>query len=135
MALLLFHHRLRDPALLDDEDLLYSTNKAIVVRSATALQGSLRAIYDGMLARLRVGNIPAALTAFTGAAYDKYNAIFTQLQPSLASVVDQLGEVREVTFGMDLAEFSIVRDGPNGPQRFMLYMIRSEDGIWRIDGM
>ena len=120
----------------DDEDrLLYSTSKAIVVLSASALQGNLRAIYDGMLARLRVGNISGALTAFTGAAYDKYNAIFTQLQPSLASIVDQLGEIREVTFGMDLAEFSIVRDTSEGSQRFMLYMIRAEDGIWRIDGM
>ena len=120
----------------DDQDhILYSTSKAIVVLSPAALQRSLRAVYDGMLARLRVGNIPGALSAFTGAAYERYNAIFTQLQPSLASIVDQLGQVREVTFGTDLAEFSIVRDGPDGSKRFLLYMIRAEDGIWRIDGM
>jgi len=75
------------------------------------------------------------LTAITGSAYDRYNAIFTQLQPSLSSIVDQLGEVRDVTFTMDLAELSIVRNTPDGPQTFMLYMIRAEDGIWRIDGM
>ena len=96
---------------------------------------NLRAIYDGMLQRLRAGNVPGALTAVTGSAYEKYRAIFTELQPTLASVVDRLGEIREMNFGADLAELGIVRDTPEGPQRFMLYMIRAEDGIWRIDGM
>ena len=122
--------------VFDDQDrVIYSTSKSIVVFIPSMLQGNLRAIYDGMLARLRAGNIAGALTAFTGSAYDKYNAIFTQLQPSLGTVVDQLGEISEITFGEDLAEFSVVRITDNGPQRFMLYMIRAEDGIWRIDGM
>jgi hypothetical protein len=97
--------------------------------------GNLRAVYDGMLMRLRSGNIPGALTAFTGSAYDKYNTIFTQLQPSLPLVIDQLGVVQDVTFNMDMAEFSIVRNTPDGARRFMIYLIRAEDGIWRIDGM
>lgn len=120
----------------DDQDhAIYSTTKSIVVLQPILLQGNLLAIYDGMLSRLRAGNIPGALTAFTGAAYDKYNAIFTQLQPTLASIADQLGEVREVNFGIDLAEFSVVRNTLEGPKRFMFYLIRAEDGIWRIDGM
>ena len=120
----------------DDQDrIVYSTSKSIVVRIPAIVQNDLRGVYDGMVTRLRAGNIQSALTAFTGSAYEKYNAIFTQLQPSLASLVDQLGELQEVTFNMDLAEFSFVRTTPDGPQKFMLYMIRAEDGIWRIDGM
>ena len=119
----------------DQDNVIYSTSKSIVVLLPQIMQGNLQAIYQGMLARLRAGNIPGALTAITGSAYDRYNAIFTQLQPSLSSIVDQLGEVRDVTFTMDLAELSIVRNTPDGPQTFMLYMIRAEDGIWRIDGM
>lgn len=120
----------------DDQDhVIYTARKSIVVRLPVALQGNLRAIYDGMLSRLRAGNIPGALTAFTGSAYDKYSAIFAQLQPSLTSIVDQLGDVQEVTFNMDLAEFTIARNTPDGPVRFLVYLIRSEDGIWRIDGM
>jgi hypothetical protein len=120
----------------DEQDrVIYSTSKSIVVRIPAILQNDLRGVYDGMVTRLRAGNIPGALTAFTGSAYEKYNAVFTQLQPSLASLVDQLGELQEVTFNMDLAEFSFVRNTPDGPQKFMLYMIRAEDGIWRIDGM
>ncbi|MGE5169728.1 MAG: Ig-like domain-containing protein [Rudaea sp.] len=120
----------------DDQDqVIYATAKSIVVRLPSLLQGNLRAIYDGMLSRLKAGNVAGALTAFTGSAYEKYSAIFTQLQPSLATIVDQLGEVREIDFDADLAELSVVRDTPDGPRRFMVYLVRAEDGIWRIDGM
>src|SRR5579862_502316 len=119
----------------DNNGLIYSTTKAIVVRMPELLQPNLLAIYDGMMTRLRAGNIAAAMTAFTGSAYDKYNEIFTLLGPSLATIVDQVGQVQEITFNMDMAEITIVRNTPDGPVSFMMYMIRSEDGIWRIDGM
>ena len=122
--------------VFDDQDrVIYSTSKAIVVTASGVLASSLRAIYDGMLAQLRAGNVDGALAAFTGAAYDKYHSIFTQLQASLPTIVDQLGEVRELEFDMDLGELSIVRDTPDGPVRFIVYLLRAEDGIWRIDGM
>ena len=120
----------------DDQDqVIYSTRKSIVVLSPASLDARLRAIYDGMLNRLKSGNVSGALTAFTGSAYDKYSAILSRLQPTLPSIVDQLGELREVTFSADLAEMSVVRNTPSGPLRFLLYLIRAEDGIWRIDGM
>lgn len=122
--------------VFDNQDrVIYSTSKSIVVLLPSLLQGNLRAIYDGMLTRLRTGNVGGALSAFTGSAHDKYEAIFTQLQPTLPSIVDQLGQVSEINFGMDIAELSIVRNTADGPVRFLLYMIRAEDGIWRIDGM
>jgi len=40
-----------------------------------------------------------------------------------------------VTFNEDVAELTVVRDTPDGPLAFLIYMLRSEDGIWRIDGM
>ena len=119
----------------DQDQVLYATAKSIVVRMPAVLQANLRSIYDGVLSRLKAGNVAGALTAFTGSAYDKYNAIFTQLQPSLATIVDQLGTVREINFNADVAELSVVRDTPDGPRLFMVYLVRAEDGIWRIDGM
>ncbi len=114
---------------------IFSTTRVIVVLMPEFLEGRLRAVYSGMLARLRAGNIPGAMTAFTGSAYAKYEAIFTQLGAALPGLIDQVGEIDETTFGVDLAEFSIVRNTSDGPQRFMVYLIRAEDGIWRIDGM
>ena len=92
-------------------------------------------VYTRMFERLRVGNIYGALNAFTGGVHDKYEAIFTSLQPDLATIVDQLGALQYITVTDEIAEIAVVRNGANGPQTFQIYLIRSEDGIWRIDGM
>jgi hypothetical protein len=120
----------------DDEDrVVYETQKSIVVLMPTLYGNRIRAVYEQMLTRLGAGNTAGALTAFTASAYEKYAGIFSQLQPDLATLVGQVGTLAGMTFGMDIAELNVVRDTPDGPQQFMVYLIRSEDGIWRIDGM
>jgi hypothetical protein len=120
----------------DDQDrVIYSTSKSIVVLSPAALQAKLKGVYDGMLNRLKVGDVQSALSALTGSARDRYAAVLGQLGTALPSIVDQLGELKEFTFGLDIAELSVVRATPDGPRRFLLYLLRSEDGIWRFDGM
>ena len=121
---------------LDDTNQpIFSTTRTIVVLSPQLLQGRLRSIYTGMLDRLRAGNVKGALSAFTGSAYAKYEEIFSQLQPVLPTVIDQLGTIQEVSFALDIAEISLVRPSPEGDRLFPVYLIRAEDGIWRIDGM
>jgi len=120
----------------DDRDqVIYSTRKSIVVLSPAALQAKLMNVYDGMLGRLRVGNVTGALTAFTATARDRYAGVLSQLQTALPSIIAEIGELKEFNFGMDLAELSVVRTTQAGSEQFMLYMLRSEDGIWRFDGM
>jgi hypothetical protein len=100
-----------------------------------ALEGMLRGVYTGMLDRLRLGDIAGALTAVTDSVYDKYSAVFSGAPAGSSLDCRQLGSVEDVTFGMDIAEYSIVRDTANGPQRFYVYLIRGADGIWRVEGM
>jgi hypothetical protein len=119
----------------DQNRVIYSTSKSIVVLSPTILQANLRGIYDGMLGRLKTGNVQGALTALTGSARERYEPMLASLQPSLPSIVDQLGTLTEINFDTDIAELAVVQPAPDGARRFMLYMIRSEDGIWRLDGM
>ncbi len=120
----------------DMQDILFYTSKnKILVRDPRDIADGSFGIYAGMLERLRVGNVSGALNAFTGSMRDKYQAIFTSLQPNLATIVDQLGALQYITVTGEIAELAVVRNGTNGPQTFQIYLIRSEDGIWRIDGM
>ncbi|HEY2818021.1 MAG TPA: Ig-like domain-containing protein [Casimicrobiaceae bacterium] len=116
-------------------NVIHSSKLTVNAFPPAALEGMLRGVYSDMIDRLRVGDIAGALTAVTDPVHDKYNAIFQALQPDLRTIVDQLGSVEDVTFGMDIAEYSIVRDTADGPQRFFIYLIRGADGIWRIEGM
>lgn len=123
--------RIRD----SNNNVIYTSTQVITALPPLQLDAKMRAVYTNMLDRLRAGNISGALTAVTETVYDKYNAIFTTLQTNFGSIIDQLGTFEDVTFGDDMAEYSILRSTPNGPQRFMIYLIRGADGIWRIEGM
>ena len=53
----------------------------------------------------------------------------------LPAIVDQLGEVKNVTLGDEVAHLYLLRTTPTGNQGYFIYLIRGEDGIWRIDAM
>ena len=85
--------------------------------------------------KLRANDIPLALTSISGGMRSKYQTVFTALQPNLASTVDQLGTLTSSSLGIELSEYVLVRTTATGTQAFPMYFIRSEDGVWRIDGM
>ncbi len=114
---------------------VYTLTQVVVVQDIAKVDAVLRASYNGMVGNLKQGNIDTALTVFSGGAYEKYKAVFTALQPNLASIVDQLGTITDGTISGDMAEYTLVRNTAAGSQAFLIYFIRSEDGVWRIDGM
>ena len=108
----------------------------IIVRDFQQMDTMLRGIYSGMLTKLKTGNIEGALAAVNGSAYEKYKAVFTALQPSLPTMVDQLGTIQSGTLGNEIAEYVLTRPQPDGSNRaFLIYFLRGEDGVWRIDSM
>jgi len=114
--------------------IIYSTTQSIYVVAPADQELMVRAVYVGMLGRLTAGDITGALNAMTAGVYAKYSAVFTSLS-NLPSVVSQLGTVQQATVANDVVEYLIVQNTPTGPSSFFVYLIRGEDGIWRIDGM
>jgi hypothetical protein len=69
---------------------------------------------------------------------DRYNTIFSAIQsnPNLAATIDQqMKNIQDGRIGNNYAEFVVVRQTPSGPVAYLIYFVRSEDGIWRVDGM
>ena len=75
------------------------------------------------------------MTTITAAMQDKYQAIFGALQPNLQTIVSQVGTVQWINVADQVAEIGLSRNGATGLRTFQVYVLRSEDGIWRIDGM
>lgn len=113
----------------------YTTLTTVVIEDVNAADDMFRAIFKTMLDRLRVGNIDGALNVVTGGMRDKYSAVFNALKPNLATVVDQLGTLKSGLIGEEFAEYALVRDQGGQSQAFLIYFIKCEDGVWRIDGM
>ncbi len=119
----------------DDAGNTYRATHAIVVKGFDSMEQMLRGVYTGMLDRLRVGDIPGALTFIAGSTQPKYEAVFKALEPNLATVVDKLGTIERISIGEEFAELTIVRE-KNGERRaYFIYLLRSEDGVWRIESM
>ncbi len=114
---------------------IYRSSLPIVVRSYSELADSLRATYNGMLGNLRAGNIDAALSVIMPPVVEKYRAIFTSLGSSLSTVVNGLGTFQDGAISTEYAEFFVTRGVPAGPEIYPIYFLRSDDGVWRIDGM
>jgi hypothetical protein len=92
-------------------------------------------LYNDLINRLGNGDPAGALRLFTGNAAARYSSVFTTLGTSISSVAQQLGTPIGGAGTATWGELSILRNTTNGGQLFMLYMIRGEDGIWRIDNM
>lgn len=113
----------------------HAADYMVVIRDVHAADTMLRDAYMEMLARLKAGNIDSALNAFTGGVREKYRNIFLALQPELPTIVDRLGTLQEGVIGEELAEYILSREVNGTRQGFLMYLLRSEDGVWRIDGM
>jgi hypothetical protein len=114
---------------------IWSTTRIVTARSTQQLDAMLRGVYDGMLQSLAAGRIDLALNAISGDMQDKYAAVFTELGTALPAAIPTLGTLQPNWFGVDRAEYFVIRDTPDGQQGFLIDFLRGEDGVWRIDGM
>lgn len=107
----------------------------IVVNSVGSLDTKLRAIYAGMLARLRAGDTEGALKSFAPGAVETYRPAFQALLPNIATVADQLGTIADGSIMEGLAEYVLVQDTPQGKQAFLMYLTQGSDGTWLISSL
>jgi hypothetical protein len=112
-----------------------SQNFTLVAYDPVQMDQMFKAMWNGMAAKLKTGDVDGAMTSISGSLHDKYLAIFTALAPNLSTIVDQLGTLDSGTFANEIAEYALTRDTPSGKQTFLIYFLRGEDGIWRIEGM
>lgn len=121
--------------LLDQLGMQYTNSQVIVVSSLTSADTQLRNVYEKMRDRLRVGAIDGALNYLTPVMQDIFRPVFQSLGSGLADVIDQLGGIAGGSIGDDLALYTVVRDENGVPMGYPVYMVRGNDGIWRIGQM
>jgi hypothetical protein len=122
--------------ITDDADKMFEQTATLVVHAFQEVDAVVRGAYLGMVDRLRAGDTAGALNAVTATMRDKYQKVFNALGAELPQTADQIGTLDHGVIGRGLAEYLIVRKRPDGSTAaFPIYFLRSEDGVWRIDGM
>jgi PKD repeat protein len=114
---------------------VYTQTFPIVVRDVKALDRMLQGIFNGMLGKLKVGDIEGALKSFTPSAVEQYRPVFEDLRANLATVVEQFGTIVTGSIAEEFAEYVLVRNKGTGKQAYLIYFFRGSDGVWRISQM
>lgn len=119
----------------DDQSGEYNFIRPIIVSDVSEDESTLLNTYNQMLNRLSVGAIDGALNYVSGGVYNKYREIFLALENDMSAIVGQLGAVSVTAVGSDIAELTVTRMVAGQENAFFVYLLRSEDGVWRVDGM
>ncbi|MEO8101532.1 MAG: Ig-like domain-containing protein [Betaproteobacteria bacterium] len=114
---------------------VYSKTHLVTVRNASQYFALVKGVYAEVIDRLKAGNKMAALNLFFGHAKPLHDAIFTALGPSLATFSAQGGTLSATTASRDSAELTVIRTVGAENRAFFIYLMRGEDGIWRIESM
>ena len=119
----------------DGNTVIYQKTNAVVVKDATAHVKLVKSIYLDMVDRLTVNNTELALNLFLESAQPKYSNIFSNLGSSVTTLAPQLGTLGSTTASNEHAEVVLTRMVGGVAQSFLIYLIRGDDGIWRIESM
>ena len=114
---------------------IYTKSNTVVVRSAQQHIAGVKAVYTDVIDRLKAGNKVGALKLFFGNSQEKYDDIFTKLGTDLVVFAGQLGSIATTNALSNAAEITIARDVAGTKQFFTIYLMRGDDGVWRIDSM
>jgi hypothetical protein len=114
---------------------IYSTARQIHIADPYDKYDLVKGVYTDMVNRLKAGTPSTALNLFFGHAKAIYEGIFNKLGSNLSTMADQLGTVESLSISPKNAELVIVRDPTGAKKAFMIYLMKGQDGIWRIESM
>lgn len=119
------------------DDTVYSLRLGLVVEDPQALYQRAKGVVDSMITRLKGRDIVGATNRITESQALDFTNMFTALDQAgaLASSAAAFGAVTSGTLGNDLVELLLVRGTGDSQQAYWIYLIRGDDGIWRIDSM
>jgi len=115
--------------------ILYTTTRQVKVESALEKIRTARSVYVDLIDRLMANNKAGALNLFFGHAVAKYSVIFDALGTDLPALAGQLGTLVSVTSSDGAAEILVSRTVGAEERIFTIYLLRGEDGVWRIESM
>jgi hypothetical protein len=107
----------------------------VVVQDAADIDRMLQGLWAGMNGALVSGDIGKATPYLSSNAVDLYTPVFSILTGAFPDIVASYSSFWATRIGNDYAEYALTRSGNSGRQVFLIYFVRDEDGIWRVDSM
>jgi len=94
-----------------------------------------RAIWDGMNRALLAGDKATALSYLTPGAQVKYAPVFDALLPHMAEIVASYSPLQRVSISETIGEYAVTRVSNGKAYLFLIYFLKDEDGVWKLEAM
>jgi hypothetical protein len=107
----------------------------VVVQDPADIDRMLQSLWASMNSALVSGDSGKATPYLSSNALDIYAPVFSILNGSFAGIVASYGSFWATRIGNDYAEYALIRSSSSNHQIFLIYFLRDEDGIWRVDSM
>jgi hypothetical protein len=91
--------------------------------------------WNGLLGALGAGNQAAALEYFTPAGRERFGRVLADLQADAAGALGSASHPIRVLLEEETAEYLVMRGAGEARQVFFVYLMKGEDGLWRIEDM
>jgi hypothetical protein len=119
----------------DASGAIYTQSIPIVLTNQTALDQTLRAVWNGMKTALTAGDKTRAMQYLDASAQQRYGPVFDLLLPSMPQIAATFSDLQSVALSGGIGEYAINRT-INGENRiYFIYFGRNGDGVWRLGSM
>jgi hypothetical protein len=119
----------------DTDGNVHTSVTPIVLLSESALDQTIRAVWNGFRTALAAGDKARAMQYMGPLAKERYSGPLDTLTPLLPQIVASFSELQLVTLSSELGEYAINRV-INGEDRiFFIYFGQDGDGVWRLQSM
>ena len=119
-------------AEVNHESNTYTDTIAIEVMDEAALDGLLRARWNGMRQALIQNDIDTAVSYFTNSSKGSYQEMFSALSSDLSQIEQELGDIQFIKIMNSSVEYDIRITRHGEEYSFYLLFLRDEDGLWKI---
>lgn len=113
----------------------HNQTTAVVVHNAQQMDQLFTALWDGMNGALVAGDVNRATGYLNESAKRKYQPVFQALLPHMSQIISSYSPLKRLSISETIGEYAVMRPY-NGQNRvYLIYFLRDENGVWRVDGM
>jgi len=107
----------------------------VVVHERYAMDQAIKLLWSGFTAALTTGERERAMAFLTAGAQAKYGPVFVALTNELPQIFGSFSSLQLSEISPEMSEYAVARDKNGVAYLYLVYFLRDNRGIWRLDSM